>query len=89
MIQNIKFSNENTFLDLVKIENLFWTYVRTGHLSNLFIDNECKPCPGTPGSDCTNCDDTPYPSFEPPCEEGNKPGLCSGNQARKNEVEEL
>ena len=31
MIQNVKFSNENTVLDLVKIENLFWTYVRIGH----------------------------------------------------------
>ena len=43
--------------------------------------NECTPCPGTPGSDCTTCDNTPDPSFEPPCPEGDKPGICSGNQA--------
>ena len=50
---------------------------------SLILDNQCKPCPGTPGSDCTYCDNTPFPSFEPPCNEGNKPGLCSGNQASK------
>ena len=44
-------------------------------------DNECVPCPGTPGSDCSNCDNTPTPSFDPPCNEGDKPGICSGNQA--------
>ena len=36
--------------------------------------NECVPCPGTPGSDCTSCDNTPQPSFEPPCHEGR---VCS------------
>ena len=40
----------------------------------------CSPCPGTPGSDCTSCDDTPEPSFPPPCREADRPGLCSGNQ---------
>jgi len=40
----------------------------------------CEPCPGTPGSDCTSCDDTPDPSFEPPCDETGKQGICSGNQ---------
>ena len=40
----------------------------------------CKPCPGTAGSDCTTCDNTPDPSFPPHCEEGSTPGLCSGNQ---------
>ena len=40
----------------------------------------CVPCPGTLGSDCTSCDDTPDPSFDPPCQEGDRPGLCSGNQ---------
>jgi hypothetical protein len=39
----------------------------------------CLPCPGTAGSDCTTCDNTPDPSFEPPCEEGAQNGLCSGN----------
>eukprot|EP00090_Calanus_glacialis_P028498 TRINITY_DN45762_c0_g1_i1.p1 TRINITY_DN45762_c0_g1~~TRINITY_DN45762_c0_g1_i1.p1 ORF type:complete len:389 (+),score=86.00 TRINITY_DN45762_c0_g1_i1:65-1168(+) len=41
---------------------------------------ECTPCPGTPGSDCTTCDNTPDPSFPPPCTEGSRTGLCSGNQ---------
>ena len=40
----------------------------------------CVPCPGTLGSDCTSCDDAPDPSFDPPCQEGDRPGLCSGNQ---------
>lgn len=40
----------------------------------------CKPCPGTAGSDCTTCDNDPAPSFEPPCDESKIPGLCSGNQ---------
>jgi len=40
----------------------------------------CRPCPGTPGSDCTSCDDTPSPSFPPPCNEGPRSGICSGNQ---------
>jgi len=40
----------------------------------------CTPCPGTPGSDCTTCDNTPEPSFLPPCEEGEREGICSGNQ---------
>jgi len=39
----------------------------------------CLPCPGTAGSDCTTCDNTPAPSFPPPCDEGSVPGLCSGN----------
>lgn len=43
-------------------------------------DHPCVPCPGTPGSDCTTCDNTPEPSFPPPCDEGDMPGLCSGNQ---------
>ena len=46
-------------------------------------DNECTPCPGTPGSDCTTCDNTPDPCFEPPCIEGHQPGICSGNQPSK------
>ena len=40
----------------------------------------CLPCPGTPGSDCTTCDNDPNPSFRPPCNEGAQAGLCSGNQ---------
>jgi hypothetical protein len=39
----------------------------------------CLPCPGTAGSDCTTCDNTPDPSFDPHCEESSEPGLCSGN----------
>ena len=45
-----------------------------------YTGRPCVPCPGTPGSDCTSCDNTPEPSFEPPCDEGDMPGLCSGNQ---------
>jgi len=41
----------------------------------------CQPCPlPVKGRDCTSCDDTPDPCFEPPCDEGDTPGLCSGNQ---------
>jgi len=32
------------------------------------VEGECKPCPETPGSDCSRCDNTPGPSFPPPCE---------------------
>jgi hypothetical protein len=45
----------------------------------------CKPCPlpvRFPDGhyrDCTQCDDTPDPSFAPPCDETGKPGRCSGN----------
>ena len=45
-----------------------------------YTGRPCVPCPGTPGSDCTTCDNTPEPSFPPPCDEGDRPGLCSGNQ---------
>ena len=45
-----------------------------------YTGRPCVPCPGTPGSDCTTCDNTPDPSFPPPCDEGDVPGLCSGNQ---------
>lgn len=45
-----------------------------------YTGRPCVPCPGTAGSDCTSCDNTPEPSFTPPCDEGDKPGLCSGNQ---------
>ena len=45
-----------------------------------YTGRPCVPCPGTPSSDCTSCDNTPEPSFEPPCNEGDMPGLCSGNQ---------
>jgi len=41
------------------------------------IDGPCAPCPGTPGSDCSRCDDncqSGKPAFEPPC-----PG-CHGNR---------
>ena len=41
------------------------------------IDGVCLPCPGTPGSDCSRCDDncqSGKPAFEPPC-----PG-CHGNR---------
>ena len=36
------------------------------------------PCPGTAGSGCTTCDNTPDPSFAPH-REGAHAGLCSGN----------
>lgn len=36
-------------------------------------DGPCKPCPGTPGSDCSRCDNSPTPSFPLPCEH------CNGN----------
>ena len=43
----------------------------------------CEPCPlPVAGRDCTSCDDTPDPSFPPPCDEGDDPGLCSGNQGQ-------
>jgi len=41
-------------------------------------DYQCKPCPGTLGSDCTSCDNNHMPKFPPPCDETGKPGLCSG-----------
>lgn len=48
------------------------------------LSGECaegKPCePLAEGEVGTPCDDTPDPAFEPPCEEGDTPGLCSGNQ---------
>jgi len=41
----------------------------------------CTPCPlPVAGRDCTSCDNTPDPSFLPPCDESQAPGLCSGNQ---------
>merc|ERR1719289_709974 len=41
----------------------------------------CEPCPlSVEGRDCTSCDDNPDPCFEPPCNEGDDHGLCSGNQ---------
>lgn len=40
----------------------------------------CEPCPGTLGSDCTTCGNSPAPGFAPPCEEGDVEGRCSGNQ---------
>ena len=43
----------------------------------------CEPCPlPVAGRDCTTCDNTPEPCFPPPCDEGDKPGLCSGNQGQ-------
>lgn len=49
--------------------------------------NVCTPCGNSAGHivkpDCTSCDNTPEPSFEPPCDEAGKPGLCSGNQPSK------
>lgn len=30
------------------------------------VDGPCKPCPGTPGSDCSRCDNGPTPSFPVP-----------------------
>jgi len=33
------------------------------------IAGPCVPCPQTPGSDCSRCDDNPKPSFPPPCKE--------------------
>ena len=50
------------------------------HLLNSRAGAGCEPCPGTPGSDCTSCDDTPDPAFSPPCDESGHSGLCSGNQ---------
>ena len=50
------------------------------HLLNSRAGAGCEPCPGTPGSDCTSCDDTPDPAFSPPCDEAGHSGLCSGNQ---------
>ena len=32
------------------------------------VDGPCEPCPGTPGSDCSRCDNGPRPSFQPACE---------------------
>jgi len=47
----------------------------------------CEPCPlPVKGRDCTSCDDTPDPAFEPFCDEGDQPGLCSGNQGDKKEI---
>jgi len=40
--------------------------------------NVCRPCGAL--KDCTTCDNTPDPSFTPPCDEGEHLGLCSGNQ---------
>jgi len=45
--------------------------------------NGCKPCPQTPGSDCSSCDNTPSACFDPPCYEGGNVGICSGNQPSK------
>lgn len=32
------------------------------------VDGPCKPCPGTPGSDCSRCDNGPKLSFPAPCD---------------------
>jgi len=32
------------------------------------VDGPCRPCPGTPGSDCSRCDNNGKLSFEPPCD---------------------
>jgi len=53
------------------------------HTGNVYPN--CSPCPGTPGSDCTTCDNSPEPSFEPPCTESAVNTsvdyqVCSGNQ---------
>jgi len=37
------------------------------------INGPCEPCPGTAGSDCSRCDNSPTPAFEPPCHG------CQGN----------
>lgn len=42
---------------------------------NRNIDGPCLPCPGTPGSDCSRCDNGNAASFPPPCEQG-----CAGNE---------
>lgn len=36
-------------------------------------DGPCVPCPQTPGSDCSRCDNNGKPAFPPPCDE------CMGN----------
>lgn len=33
------------------------------------IDGPCKPCPQTPGSDCSRCSNGPAPAFLPPCQD--------------------
>lgn len=42
---------------------------------NALVEGPCKPCPGTPGSDCSRCDNNWHgqTSFEPPCPD------CHGN----------
>eukprot|EP00658_Telonema_sp_P-2_P009396 TRINITY_DN13521_c0_g1_i5.p1 TRINITY_DN13521_c0_g1~~TRINITY_DN13521_c0_g1_i5.p1 ORF type:complete len:373 (-),score=70.98 TRINITY_DN13521_c0_g1_i5:444-1562(-) len=32
------------------------------------VDGECEPCPETPGSDCSRCDNHAAPAFVPPCD---------------------
>ncbi len=32
------------------------------------VDGPCKPCPQTPGSDCSRCDNNGRAAFEPPCD---------------------
>eukprot|EP00051_Salpingoeca_urceolata_P026302 m.476804 g.476804 ORF g.476804 m.476804 type:complete len:369 (+) comp20661_c0_seq1:1385-2491(+) len=32
------------------------------------VDGPCTPCPQTPGSDCSRCDNNGTPAFEPPCQ---------------------
>lgn len=36
-------------------------------------DGPCEPCPQTPGSDCSRCDNNGTPAFPPPCDG------CEGN----------
>lgn len=52
---------------------------------NANIDGPCVPCPGTPGSDCSRCDNNAKPSFEPFCGDHEDPGrngdgACEGNE---------
>jgi len=49
------------------------------------MDGPCVPCPGTPGSDCSRCDNNAQPAFEPFCGDHEAPGsngdgACEGNE---------
>ena len=41
------------------------------------VDGACEPCPETPGSDCSRCDNDGRPSFPPFCEAGGS-STCAG-----------
>jgi hypothetical protein len=38
------------------------------HVGQWANETYCKPCPQTPGSDCSRCDNNDFPSFKPLCE---------------------